>query len=129
MAVEQVQSCDVQYGVDPASVAVVPDAAPAPVSGSVVLLDGARYKVIYVTSKGMLDLKSSDGDVQYGVDPASVTVVGEEAEAAAPAAPPAVFDPSGLLGTAITVWDCGVGRAATIVESSPDLFKTNYHGL
>ena len=44
-------------------------------AGSVVLLDGARYKVQYVSSKGMLNLISDSGDVQYGVDSSSVTLV------------------------------------------------------
>ena len=49
--------------------------------GSTVLLDGVKYAVQYVTSKGMLDLKSDSGDVRYGVDPATVTVAEPEAPA------------------------------------------------
>ena len=74
-------SGDVQYGVDPATVTVAEAPAAAPTVGAYVLLDGVKYAVQYVTSKGMLDLKSDWGDVRYGVDPATVTVADTEAPA------------------------------------------------
>ena len=105
-----------EYGVDPASVVLAPPEAAAPTVGSVVLREGVRFKVQYVTSKGMLDLKAEDagGDVEYGVDPASVTVVANAALEAGGHI--AQHDPSGLIGTVVTIWEDGCGQAATVVE-------------
>lgn len=48
----------------------------APEQGAVVLLDGTQWRVQYVTSRGLLDLRSEDGgDVRYGVAPSKVTLV------------------------------------------------------
>ena len=108
-------SGDVQYGIDPATVTVAEAPAAAPTVGAYVLLDGVKYAVQYITSRGMLDLKSDSGDVQYGVDPATVTVVDAPMEAVAASAQ-SFHDPSGLLGTSITVWSEGCAWPATIVE-------------
>ena len=41
-----------------------------PQQDDVVELDGTKYRVQYVNSKGMLDLRAVEGeDVRYGVDP------------------------------------------------------------
>ena len=88
-------------------------------TGSLVQLDGVRYKVQYITSKGMLDLKSDGGDVQYGVDPSNVSVVPAASDSEPQAAPPSYgggFGNNSLLGMGITIWDGGHGHAATVVE-------------
>ena len=57
----------------------------------------------------------------------------DQQAAAGPAAPTAVYDPSGLLGTSITVWRDGVGRAAMIVEldhvTGKNRLRVHYAGV
>ena len=117
---------DVRYGVDPTEVTAVAS-DPKPKAGDEVLHDGVQFTVQYVTSKGMLDLKSADGsDVRYGVDPTEVTIVGASAapRSKATAADDAEqttthrepYDPSGLLGSAIAIWEDGRRHEVTIVE-------------
>ena len=120
----------VHYGIDPASVTMSADqSAPAEITaGCTVRLDGTSFKVQYVSSKGQLDLKSLDGEVvQYGVDPATVTM--EQALAAAPAPEPAPrqyasnYGNNALMGTSITLWEGGRGLHVTVVEVDNDSGK------
>ena len=142
----------VHYGVDPASVTMSADqSAPAEITaGCTVRLDGTSFKVQYVSSKGQLDLKSLDGEVvQYGVDPATVTM--EQALAAAPAPEPAPrqalaaapapepaprqyasnYGNNALMGTSITLWEGGRGLIVTVVEvdndSGKNMVRARYH--
>ena len=119
---------EVHYGVDPASVELIKAPSANPAAGSYVQLDGVRCKVQYVSSKGQLDLKSLDGEVvQYGVDPATVTM--EQALAAAPAPEPAPrqhasnYGNNALMGTSITLWEGGRGLIVTVVEVDNDSGK------
>ena len=128
----------VHYGVDPASVSMSADqSAPAEITaGCTVRLDGTSFKVQYVSSKGQLDLKSLDGEVvQYGVDPATVTM--EQALAAAPAPETAPrqyasnYGNNALMGTSITLWEGGRGLMVTVVEvdndSGKNRVRARYH--
>ena len=128
----------VHYGVDPASVTMSADqSAPAEITaGCTVRLDGTSFKVQYVSSKGQLDLKSLDGEVvQYGVDPATVTM--EQALAAAPAPETAPrqyasnYGNNALMGTSITLWEGGRGLIVTVVEvdndSGKNMVRARYH--
>ena len=128
----------VHYGVDPASVTMSADqSAPAEITaGCTVRLDGTSFKVQYVSSKGQLDLKSLDGEVvQYGVDPATVTM--EQALAAAPAPETAPrqyasnYGNNALMGTSITLWEGGRGLMVTVVEvdndSGKNMVRARYH--
>jgi hypothetical protein len=128
----------VHYGVDPASVSMSADqSAPAEITaGCTVRLDGTSFKVQYVSSKGQLDLKSLDGEVvQYGVDPATVTM--EQALAAAPAPETAPrqyasnYGNNALMGTSITLWEGGRGLMVTVVEvdndSGKNMVRARYH--
>ena len=120
----------VHYGIDPAIVTMSADqSAPAEITvGCTVRLNGTSFKVQYVSSKGQLDLKSLDGEVvQYGVDPATVTM--EQALAAAPAPEPAPrqhasnYGNNALMGTSITLWEGGRGLHVTVVEVDNDSGK------
>ena len=128
----------VHYSVDPASVTMSADqTAPAEITaGCTVRLDGTSFKVQYVSSKGQLDLKSLDGEVvQYGVDPATVTM--EQALAAAPAPETAPrqyasnYGNNALMGTSITLWEGGRGLIVTVVEvdndSGKNMVRARYH--
>jgi hypothetical protein len=128
----------VHYGIDPASVTMSADqSAPAEITaGCTVRLDGTSFKVQYVSSKGQLDLKSLDGEVvQYGVDPATVTM--EQALAAAPAPETAPrqyasnYGNNALMGTSITLWEGGRGLMVTVVEvdndSGKNMVRARYH--
>jgi len=128
----------VHYGIDPASVTMSADqTAPAEITaGCTVRLDGTSFKVQYVSSKGQLDLKSLDGEVvQYGVDPATVTM--EQALAAAPAPETAPrqyasnYGNNALMGTSITLWEGGRGLMVTVVEvdndSGKNMVRARYH--
>ena len=128
----------VHYSVDPASVSMSADqSAPAEITaGCTVRLDGTSFKVQYVSSKGQLDLKSLDGEVvQYGVDPATVTM--EQALAAAPAPETAPrqyasnYGNNALMGTSITLWEGGRGLMVTVVEvdndSGKNMVRARYH--
>jgi hypothetical protein len=128
----------VHYGIDPASVTMSADqSAPAEITaGCTVRLDGTSFKVQYVSSKGQLDLKSLDGEVvQYGVDPATVTM--EQALAAAPAPETAPrqyasnYGNNALMGTSITLWEGGRGLIVTVVEvdndSGKNMVRARYH--
>jgi hypothetical protein len=126
----------VHYGVDPASVSMSADqSAPAEITaGCTVRLDGTSFKVQYVSSKGQLDLKSLDGEVvQYGVDPATVTM--EQALAAAPAPETAPrqyasnYGNNALMGTSITLWEGGRGLMVTVVEVDNDSGKNMVRAL
>jgi len=126
----------VHYGVDPASVTMSADqSAPAEITaGCTVRLDGTSFKVQYVSSKGQLDLKSLDGEVvQYGVDPATVTM--EQALAAAPAPETAPrqyasnYGNNALMGTSITLWEGGRGLMVTVVEVDNDSGKNMVRAL
>ena len=70
--------------------------APAPTFSSAftvgahVLVDGVAYTVQYVASSGKLDLKSDSGDVQYGVEPATVTTPDGAAAVPVAAVQPAI---------------------------------------
>jgi hypothetical protein len=126
----------VHYGIDPASVSMSADqSAPAEITaGCTVRLDGTSFKVQYVSSKGQLDLKSLDGEVvQYGVDPATVTM--EQALAAAPAPETAPrqyasnYGNNALMGTSITLWEGGRGLMVTVVEVDNDSGKNMVRAL
>jgi len=109
--------------------------APAEITaGCTVRLDGTSFKVQYVSSKGQLDLKSLDGEVvQYGVDPATVTI--EQALAAAPAPETAPrqyasnYGNNALMGTSITLWEGGRGLIVTVVEVDNDSGKNMVRAL
>ncbi|MDC0525587.1 hypothetical protein OAO87_01215 [bacterium] len=118
---------DVLYGVDPAALKPPPAAAapeepppppppepaPLPVAGDMVTTpDGVPWKVQYVSSKGKLDLRSADGDVLYGVDPAALKP------------PPAAEGPTEAAECSSAAAHDSPGQAVSPVDARPAVATT-----
>jgi len=137
-------SSRVRYGVDPSTVTLIAGAAPpsatatapqhlehAGLAGSHVLFGGERCKVQYVTSRTFwhrLDLQLPSGDVQYGVDPAAVTVLDDGgAEPSAIDPPPALSSAPPVVVSSAVIEPLGE-RLSRVMGSGASVFRCHMDG-